>query len=67
MEEGKFSVLFHDILGDVSVVRNVLHFLLMGKTGKLDAETKHYLEESLKKCDALVTKIEKLREEVNKK
>lgn len=67
MQTDKFSVLLHDLLGDVSSVRDVLYLLLMEKTEKLSGETKHYLEEGLKKCDALVLKIEKLKKEIKKK
>ena len=66
MKEDKISIIFHDLFGDISEVRDVLHLFLMEKTEKLSGETKHYLKEGLKKRDALVLKIEKLRKEIRK-
>ena len=66
MKEEKFSIIFHDLFGDISEVRDVLNFLLMGKTEKLNKKTEHFLREGLKKCDALIVKIEKLRKEIKK-
>lgn len=62
-KEDKAKV-FHDLLGDVSSVRNALYFLLMEKTEKFKEETKDYLKKTIKKCNQLVEKIEALRKNV---
>lgn len=64
MKKEHKTKVFHDLLGDVSSVRNALYFLLMGKTEKLNEETKDYLKKAIKKCDQLVEKIEELRKNV---
>lgn len=64
MKKDKFSVLFHDLLGDASSIRNALSFLLMGEIGRLNGKTKLYLEEALKKCENLIEKINQLRREI---
>lgn len=64
MKKDKFSVLFHDLLGNVSSIRNALHLLLMGKAGQLNEKTKPYLEEALKKCENLIEKINQLRRQI---
>lgn len=62
-KEDKTKV-FHDLLGDVSSIRNALYFLLMEKTEKLNQETKDYLKKAVNKCDQLVEKIEELKKNV---
>ncbi|HUW21401.1 MAG TPA: hypothetical protein VMW41_01905 [Candidatus Bathyarchaeia archaeon] len=62
MEKDKVSVLFHNLLGPVSSVRNIFFYLLMEKTQPVDKKTKYYLEEGLKYCDELVKRIQNLRE-----
>ncbi len=64
MKKEHKTKVFHDLLGDVSAIRNALYFLLMEKTEKLNQETKDYLEKAAKKCDQLVEKIEELRKNV---
>lgn len=64
MKKEQQTKVFHDLLSDVSAIRSALYFLLMGKTEKLNEETKDYLKKTIKKCDQLVEKIEELRKNV---
>lgn len=64
MKQDKISFLFHNLLNDVSLVRNALSFVLAGKAGKCRPQIKPYLQESLEKCGDLVKKITALRKKL---
>lgn len=52
--EDAISVLRHNILGQLTVIKNALSFVLEGHTGEITEETKKFLEEAYKRNEEMI-------------
>lgn len=52
--EDAISQLRHNILGQLTVIKNALSFVLEGHTGEITEETKKFLEEAYKRNEEMI-------------
>lgn len=63
MGEDPVVVLRHNILGQLTVIKNALSFVLEGNTGQITDETKKFLQEAYKRNEELIEKLIATRKE----
>ena len=56
------ALLRHNILGQLTVVKNALSFVLEGHTGQVTEETKKFLEEAYKRNEEAINTVLATRE-----
>jgi len=52
--EDPIALLRHNLLGQLTVVKNALSFVLEGHTGQITEDTKKFLEEAYKRNDEAI-------------
>lgn len=55
MEEDPMAIFRHNVLGELTVIKNALSFVLQGHTGEISQETKKFLEEAYKRNEQAIT------------
>lgn len=55
--EDAISQLRHNILGQLTVIKNALSFVLEGHTGEITEETKKFLEEAYKRNEEMINTV----------
>ncbi|MBI2036452.1 hypothetical protein HYT17_02390 [Candidatus Microgenomates bacterium] len=55
--EDALSVLRHNILGQLTVIKNALSFVIEGHTGQINEETKKFLEEAYKRNEEMINTV----------
>jgi len=63
--EDALSVLRHNILGQLTVIKNALSFVLEGHTGEITDETKKFLEEAYKRNEEMINTVMATKKEDN--
>ena len=59
------AVLRHNILGQLTVIKNALSFVLEGQTGEITPETKKFVEEAYKRNEEVINTVIATRKEKN--
>lgn len=59
------AILRHNLLGELTVIKNALFFVLEGHTGQISDETKKFLGEAYKRNEEAINMLIKTREEEN--
>lgn len=63
MGEDPIAIWRHNILGELTVIKNALSFVLEGNTGHIADETKKFLEEAYKRNEKLIETLVATRED----
>lgn len=63
MGEDPLASLRHNILGQLTVIKNALSFVLEGHTGQISETTKKFLEEAYKRNEEVINTILATKEE----
>lgn len=58
------AILRHNILGQLTVIKNALSFVLEGHTGQISETTKKFLEEAYKRNEEVINTVLAIRKEV---
>ena len=61
--EDKLATLRHNLLGELTVIKNALSFVLEGHAGSIDDKTKHFLEEAYKRNEKAINMLVATRKE----
>lgn len=62
MDENKIAILFHDLLGPASSIRNFLYFVLTKKGKSLDKKTEYFIKASLESSEILIKRLQSLHQ-----
>lgn len=55
--DNPLAILRHNILGELTVIKNALSFVLEGYTGQISDETKKFLEEAYKRNEEVINTV----------
>lgn len=61
--EDEIATLRHNILGQLTVVKNALAFVLGGQTGQISKKSKEFLEEAYKRNEQVINMLIETRKE----
>lgn len=59
------AILRHNILGQLTVIKNALSFVLEGHTGEISQDTKKFLEEAYRRNEEVIATVIVIKEKIN--